>query len=314
MEAACTTSGTAADYCANLVLNGYDDWFLPSREELIKIWVNRDLIGGFSNTSGYWSSSETTNQSYAWNVDFSTGLPFSHGKANQYLVRPVRFYATPVPPGSSDSSTCGIPGIHNVYKTYGTITDQEGNRYKTIVIGTQEWMAENLNTSIYRNGDKIENVPSGYFSFYEGGWKYYQNNPSYACPYGKLYNREAVYDARGLCPTGWRVPSKIDWTTLIDFLGGETVALGKMKSINSLWSYPNIDATNSSGFSGVPGGKYYSKLDIAYSKGIFAEWWSTTRNIVVIDGTYSARLSYNSPGIINVADKDDGLSIRCIKD
>jgi uncharacterized protein (TIGR02145 family) len=168
--------------------------------------------------------------------------------------------------------TCGAPNVHNPDLTYGSMTDQEGNVYKTIVIGTQEWMAENLNASIYRNGDAIATGLSdadweNTINTQQGAWAYYNNDASYACPYGKLYNWYACVDARQLCPVGWHVPTDAEWTVLTDYLGGESVAGGKMKTTGtSLWNSPNQGATNSSGFSAVPGGNRY--LDEVYTGGV----------------------------------------------
>jgi hypothetical protein len=116
--------------------------------------------------------------------------------------------------------TCGAPNIHNPNLTYGSMTDQEGNVYKTIVIGTQEWMAENLNTSIYRNGDPIPtNLDAAtWLATTSGAWAYYNNDASNACPCGKLYNWYTCVDARELCPVGWHVPSDEEWTLLTEYL------------------------------------------------------------------------------------------------
>ena len=153
--------------------------------------------------------------------------------------------------------TCGATSVHNSDKTYGTMTDQEGNVYKTIVIGTQEWMAENLKTSIYRNGDVIENVTNNvqWSNLTTGALASYNNDSQYDCPYGKLYNWYAVADPRHVCPTGWHEPTDGEWTMLTDYLGGEAVAGGKMKStFTQYWLYLNQYATNESGFSALPGG------------------------------------------------------------
>jgi len=100
--------------------------------------------------------------------------------------------------------SCGAPKVHNPAKSYGSMTDQQGNVYKTIVIGSQEWMAENLKTSIYRNGEPIENVTDNaqWVGLATGARCYYNNDSQYECPYGKLYNWYAVADPRNLCPTG----------------------------------------------------------------------------------------------------------------
>jgi uncharacterized protein (TIGR02145 family) len=224
--------------------------------------------------------------------------------------------------GSSGISahTCGAPNIHNPDLTYGTMTDQEGNVYKTIVIGTQEWMAENLNTSIYRNGDAIPtNLDNAAWqSTTSGAWAYYNNDASYACPYGKLYNWYTCVDARQLCPTGWHVPTDAEWIVLTNYLDGESVAGGKMKTTGTieaatgLWYSPNADATNSSGFSGAPGGNRSD--DGGYSSvGDFGLWWSSSEfdTFGAWGRSFDYYFGYAGRGI---QFKRLGFSVRCLRD
>ncbi len=219
--------------------------------------------------------------------------------------------------------SCGTLNIHNPSLTCGSMSDQEGNTYKTIVIGTQEWMAENLNTSIYRNGDVIptnlDNV--AWSTTTSGAWSYCNNDASHACPYGKLYNCYACVDARHLCPEGWHVPTIAEWGVLTSYLGGETVAGGKMKTTGTveaatgLWHAPNLGATNSSGFSGAPGGYRYSDGSY-FIIGYYGNWWSSSVEIdqsgtsayySVLD--YSNSLAFTSGDYVQA-----GLSVRCLRD
>jgi uncharacterized protein (TIGR02145 family) len=185
--------------------------------------------------------------------------------------------------GFSAFHTCGSANVHNAGLSYGNMIDQEGNRYRTITIGTQTWMAENLNTSIYRNGDPImTNLdPAAVQYSTSGAWSYNDNNAVNACPYGKLYNWYACVDSRQLCPTGWHVPSDGEWTTLSTYLGGESVAGGKMRATGDVvsgtgyWLSPNSTATNSSGFSALPGG--YRFFNSFYQiPGSVGGWWSSS--------------------------------------
>jgi uncharacterized protein (TIGR02145 family) len=208
--------------------------------------------------------------------------------------------------GGSTLHTCGSSNVHNPNLTYGTMTDQEGNVYKTIVIGTQEWMAENLNTSIYRNGDAIPtNLDNAaWFGATSGAWAYYNNDSSYVCPYGKLYNWYACADARQICPMGWHLPTDAEWTMLTNYLGGLFVAGGKMKSTSDLWGSVNVEATNSSGFSGIPGGKRITNGGYSGQ----GNWWSS-------DDSWERKLeNNNSQVIISLRPDGWGLSVRCIKD
>jgi uncharacterized protein (TIGR02145 family) len=215
--------------------------------------------------------------------------------------------------------TCGASNVHNPDLTYGSMTDQEGNVYKTIVIGTQEWMAENLNTSIYRNGDTIPtNLDNETWqATTSGAWDYYGNNASYACPYGKLYNWYACVDTRQLCPVGWHVPTDAEWTILTDYLGGEGVAGGKMKTTGTtqaatgLWISPNIAATNSSGFSAVPAGVrfFLDYLDVRMS----GFWWSSSE--FDSDLAWDRDLNFSTVIVFRQEiRKQYEFSVRCLKD
>ncbi len=216
--------------------------------------------------------------------------------------------------------TCGAPNVHNPDLTYGSMTDQEGNVYKTIVIGAQEWMAENLNTSIYRNGDAIPtNLDDAVWSSTtSGAWAFTNNDPSNACPYGKLYNWYACVDARQLCPVGWHVPADAEWTVLTNYLGGEDVAGGKMKitgtieAATGLWFSPNTGATNSSGFSGAPGGSRLSNGG-SYDDGGDGGWWSSSE---VDSGDAWHRYLYYELGsaLPSRNYKPFGFSVRCLRD
>jgi uncharacterized protein (TIGR02145 family) len=139
-----------------------------------------------------------------------------------------------------------------------TVTDIDGNLYNTVQIGSQCWTQNNLKTSKYRNGNNIINITdnsqwSQTNTNNTGAWCYYDNNVNNGVTFGKLYNWYAVNDSRGICPTGWHVPTFLEWSTVENFLGGDGVAGGALKSTSG-WNLPNIGATNSSNFSALPGG------------------------------------------------------------
>jgi uncharacterized protein (TIGR02145 family) len=212
--------------------------------------------------------------------------------------------------------TCGATNVHNPAKTYGSMTDQQGNVYKTIVIGTQEWMAENLKTTIYRNGNVIDNVTDDvqWSGLTTGACVSYNNDSQYDCPYGKLYNWYAVVDPRHVCPTGWHEPTDGEWTTLTNYLGGESVAGGKMKSTGlQYWISPNTEATNESGFSGLPGG-YRSYADGSYNSiGSYGFWWSSSEYQVNLAWTRYLYFDFGNANQFNNT-KQDGFSVRCLRD
>jgi uncharacterized protein (TIGR02145 family) len=207
-------------------------------------------------------------------------------------------------------------GFNALAQTPGAgVTDIDGNQYTTVIIGTQEWMAENLRTNTYANGDPIPNVTDAnqWQNLTTGAWAHYNNDSQYENPYGKLYNWYTVADPRNVCPTGWHVPSDAEWTVLSDYLGGESVAGGKMKSTGTqYWQSPNTDATNESGFSGLPGG--YRYINGTFNLiGYYGYWWSSTEY-----GTFSAWLRtldyYIGDVYGNYPSKTDGLSVRCLRD
>ena len=167
----------------------------------------------------------------------------------------VRAYAT-----NSTGTAYGNEQTFTTTATSQTVTDIDGNTYNSVQIGTQVWMSENLKTSRYRNGGSIPYVVGNadWAALTTGAWSYYDHNAANDPIYGKLYN---WYTTLGdtLCPAGWGVPTDDEWTTLTTYLGGESVAGGKMKSIGTTyWNDPNAGATNESGFSVLPGGSRVS--------------------------------------------------------
>lgn len=197
-----------------------------------------------------------------------------------------------------------------------TVTDIDGNVYRTVQIGAQCWMAENLRTTTYAYGDPILNITNnlGWTQLTNGTWAHYENNVSFENPYGKLYNWYAVADPRNVCPSGWHVPTDAEWTVLSDYLGGQGVAGGKMKSVGTqYWLDPNTGATNESGFSGLPGGNrngiggYFSLL------GNGGTWWSASMSI---GGEYpwTRALDVGNATIIrNYNYMRSGFSVRCLR-
>ena len=192
--------------------------------------------------------------------------------------------------------------------------DDSTTPYATVTIGTQVWTQKNLNVCKYRNGDDIPQVqdPTTWKNLKTGAWCYYKNNTANGPVYGKLYNWYAVNDPRGLAPTGYHIPSDAEWTTLTTYLGGQSVAGGAMKA-TTLWiPYNGINNTNSSGFSGLPGG-YRNYDGTFYSIDRNGNWWSSSES----DTTYAwfRNLTYNG-GYVNITNyyKEDGFSVRCIKD
>ncbi len=194
--------------------------------------------------------------------------------------------------------------------TYGTVSDIGNNNiYRTIQIGTQTWMAENLRTTLFRDWSVIPNIkdPTEWSTSALPAYCLYENNDStYKETYGALYNFQVV-NSGILCPAGWHVPSSAEWTTLENFLGGGDIAGGKLKETGPVnWQNPNTGATNESGFTALPSGVRGS--DGAFS--LFKEtgtWW-------LADG-YAVSVSYDGITIFNAGNNEKyGYSVRCMKD
>jgi uncharacterized protein (TIGR02145 family) len=196
--------------------------------------------------------------------------------------------------------------------SYCQVTDKDGNVYKTVKIGKQEWMSENLNVEHYRNGDVIPQVQSEkkWSELETGAWCYYENKTINGPSYGKLYNWYAVNDPRGLAPEGWHVPSDSEWTKLTDYLGGAEIAGKKMKSTSG-W-YADGNGTNSSGFTAFPGGvRYY---DGFYSLiGKLGYFWSASENGLNYAWYRFLNFDFSDVSRFNYY-KDYGFSVRCVRD
>jgi uncharacterized protein (TIGR02145 family) len=201
---------------------------------------------------------------------------------------------------------------------FSQLKDIDGNKYKIVKIGKQEWMAENLNVTHFINGDEIPQAKTNeeWIKAAEEGkpaWCYYDNNPANGKKYGKLYNWFAVNDPRGLAPKGWHIPTDPEWTALTDYLGGEEKSGAKMRSKQG-WS-DGGNGTNSSSFSGLPGGNRYYDGTFKHV-GESGDWWSSTEHEMYYVWYFFLR-SYR-PIDVNRFDyytsKFYGLSVRCLRD
>lgn len=206
--------------------------------------------------------------------------------------------------------------------TCGTISDASGNLYNTVVIGTQCWITENLRTTKKPDGTNLTE-----------GAGMYSNSAGSGSPWGKLYNwntamngsasaSTAGAEIQGICPDGWHVPSDYhnpfvvasdDWQKLSNFLGGDAVSGGKLKSTDSaLWTIPNTGASNTVGFSGVPSGIWESISGTFRFRGTHGYFWTSSENINGNAWNYYIR---NSQVIFSqdFNSKSNGLAVRCVK-
>jgi uncharacterized protein (TIGR02145 family) len=199
---------------------------------------------------------------------------------------------------------------------------------KEVAIGNQIWSKMNLDVTTYSDGTPIPQVsdPDAWWELETGAWCYYENDPANGNTYGKLYNWYAVagiYNAasaknpalrKKLAPIDWHVPSEKEWTDLFNFLGGKTEAGGKMKSTDvSLWKKPNTAATNSSGFTGLPGGSRTGGYGFFFNIGMDGGWWCSSK--LNATGALIRSLNFNNGEASNGSDnKKNGYSVRCIRD
>lgn len=202
--------------------------------------------------------------------------------------------------------------------TFCGISVKNQDSYKTIKIGNQVWMTENINVSTYRNGDPIPEIKTveewiKYGNEGKGCWCYYNNDTANGSKYGKLYNWYAVNDSRNIAPTGFHVATKAEWITMIIYLGGELVAGGKLKEAGTNhWNSPNTGATNESGFTSLPGG-LRSQDGTFKGIGNVCYWWCSNEHSANL--AYCCDLGFKySYGLNGVYEKMVGFSVRCIKD
>lgn len=196
-----------------------------------------------------------------------------------------------------------------------TLTDIDGNVYKTVKIGDQWWMAENLKTLHYQNGEAIPNVTSNntWIGIKSGAYCDYSNDDSKVETYGRLYNWYSVVDSRSIAPVGWHVPSDAEWNALVNYLGGVEVAGGKIKEAGTNhWLSPNTGATNESGFTALPSGNRGHLGEFGAIQEATFFWTTTEANAT---GGFNWRMNYSSAIIEqDGAAKCYGFPVRCVKD
>ena len=207
--------------------------------------------------------------------------------------------------------------------SYGTMTDQNRNTYKTVTIGSQVWMAENLRATSFSDNTSIPLVTDNkeWINSSSPAYCWYQNDPdANKSIYGALYNWHAVKTGK-LCPSGWHVPSNEEWLTLRKYLGGEDLVGGKLKETGiSHWQSPNSGATNESGFTALPGG---GRLCIGTGnegnfsgKGTICSFWTATeQSSEPLSPAYGFRIHADNPRLFHGGFYiRDGFNVRCIKD
>jgi uncharacterized protein (TIGR02145 family) len=281
--------------------------------------ITADIIGKVTRNGG----ADVTSQGICWGINENptiAGDKISIGAGSESFTIKI----TGLTPGTNyyvrayATSSAGTGyGDQKSFQTQSEIiSDIDGNIYHSVKIGTQLWMVENLKTTKYRNGDPIPNVTDGnsWGIGSAGAYCWYNNDgPTNKNSYGALYNWHAV-NTGNLCPTGWHVPTTVDWTVLTDYLGGLAVAGGKLKQTETTgWVSPNTGATNETGFAAVGGGIRNTTNGTFVQLGTNGYWWSVTESTT----THSLRRGMASPNAsVSVGDnpKNYGLSVRCLKD
>jgi uncharacterized protein (TIGR02145 family) len=197
----------------------------------------------------------------------------------------------------------------------GPVTDIEGNVYKTVTIGNQVWMEENLKTTRFNDGTDIPLITNNtnWAALTTPGYSCYNNDAATNKDvYGSLYNGYTIITGK-LCPAGWHIPSREDWQQLMEFLGDTTKGGGKLKESGiTHWSGPNKGADNSAGFTALPSGIRYFDGSFA-SMSYFTAIWTASE--AGTDNLWYVGLYYGDPSVnINQRSKKHGFSVRCIKD
>ena len=278
------------------------------------------ICGGNISTDGY---ATVTARGVCWSTSSNPTIALSTKTVNG---TGIGFFISSIT-GLTDNTTYYV----RAYATNANGTAYGNEVVYTVIpgtIGTQVWTTQNLNVSTYRDGTPIPEVtdPTAWANLTTGAWCYYDNTIANGTTYGKLYNWYAVagiYDAsslstsslrKNLAPEGYHIPTDGEWTTLTNYLGGESVAGGKMKEVGTThWLNPNTGAINIYGFAGLPGGDR-GVNGVFYDFGFNGAWWSSTL-YAVIAGARNRYLNYDGSNVLRSgSSKGDGLSVRCIKD
>ena len=270
-------------------------------------------IGGGTPVSGGIETIDWGNGPYFLKIEMDPegGSNYQLMGTNQLLSVPYALYA--------EKSDCQaqLDALEDMFFEAGiyTVKDIDGNKYKIVKIGDQVWMAENLKTTTYNDGSAIANITgsTAWSELDSGAYCWQHNDISYKDEYGALYNWFAVSTGK-LCPTGWHVPSNTEWEELATFLGGASIAGGKMKETGlDHWVSPNTGATNSSGFTARAGGwRAHNNGTFQYLGRSFTYWASNEKESTLAYAGYI--MSESQSLVLTHSEKQRGRSVRCIKD
>jgi uncharacterized protein (TIGR02145 family) len=221
---------------------------------------------------------------------------------------------------SAGCAICNPTNVFNEQREYEVISDSEGNAYKTILIGSHKWMAENLKSTEFRDGTAINQLTdvNAWNANTTPVWTYYNNDESFNCPFGKLYSWEVITSAREICPSGWHLPTLDDWNSLTN--GISVTDNAPLLRSNSAGYWINEDGTssNSTGFSAIPQGRIsWLPNGAAFQNyGWEATWWVDPATTQVSGDYYKAVLYGYSTNLSLIVDNvtAGGHGIRCVSD
>jgi uncharacterized protein (TIGR02145 family) len=280
-----------------------------------KVYTNSsDATGTFEyGTSAAYGQSVSADPSSA-QADNSTNI------TGQLIgLAPTTTYHYRVKAVSTSETFYGKDLTLNTFNTL-TVKDIDDNVYNSVTIGTQVWITENLKVTRYNDGSAVPLITddAAWAALSTHGYCWYNNDAAtYKAAYGALYNSYTIKNGK-LCPTGWHVPTRTEWTVLSDYLGGESYANGKLREIGTVhWrGGPSPRATNESGFTALPGGRRFDSGTFD-NMGDVGFWWSSTdyEDLATWNWAYNAIVvsggSFQSDGLY---DKKSGYSVRCLKD
>jgi len=298
-----TTAPTVSLIPATITSSGFA--VVQSTETGKAYLVNTDVtVSNLTSISG--AADNMSNSVAISNANTNTNL-----SAAGLVDGTYKAYAVDAENNLSDAS------LDNV--TIGGLVDIDGNVYRTVVIGTQHWMAVNLKVTKYRNGVDIYHITNNdnWTSNTNGAYGYYDNNTANRDTYGMLYNWHAVDNSssRYICPQGWHVPNADEYDVLSTYLGGNSVAAGKIKEPGTEhWQNPNTGADNatSSGFNALGAGYRLNNGNYGYLKQTFVFWTVSSAS----NSNAHYRAGSNSSGSLTASsfNKAAGFSVRCLED
>jgi len=300
--------------------------------------VNNDII-----TAGFTTNKTTIDQGDAvkftdqstmtpnnWSWDFGDGTTSNEQNPSHIYSSHGLMSVSLTVSNNESSDTETKTDYITVIEKEQTVTDIDGNIYNTVVIGSQIWMAENLKVTHFPDGSELQYITDDYEwnlledNNFDKAYCYYNNNlEGEADIYGALYTWAAAMNGtdasdqnpsgvQGICPDGWHIPSSDEWWTLINGLGGKTIAGGKLKESGTThWDF-NDGATNESGFTALPGGYRNGSGGSFYTLGNFGYWWSASEEYSSNGWSY-VMYHMNSQIDSEGQFKSSGKSIRCVK-